>query len=609
MIIDVAGYTHVGLVRDTNQDSILIRAEKNKGFFVVVDGMGGHSGGDYASQTTIASLANWWDGGAPQRYTKLEDLTCMCQQEIMNISNYIYAQFSTAHLVGGTTIVAVIADNNRFAILTVGDSHIYRYSDSQMISITDDDVWENQAAVKNSMTPEQIAQDSRCGKLTAAVGAINNVNVHVQYFDQQPEEYLMLCSDGVYKYCGDSALQTGFVSGLVNGAAQQTVANLATYVLDNGAADNFTMAIVRMNKLGNMGVSYRPEQSINVTEPNCNIWVYDSVYELDKPVVPEPVNIEPVAEPIIEDVPEKKEEKVEDEIKVEATDKPSEAKKIPFKFNPRLIVIIVAAILVIVVMAMIISRCSNKTEKSGKDDGDETVLVDESDETAAETIVETEPVPETTIPLETEIQQLSAGMIFVDNPEGITNYAMSSLGWYYGDFDGDTVRDGIEFSFVPVDSGLQLVLSIKDATGNTVEGTTQRLDDIMSQYIEMSVIGLLPNPESNQSTALFATVVNNAGKDYFVIYYAPNGVTNSKFVLILSVSDNNYVVENMYSNIDGVQSVMYPILSGDSSLSLVDQMCHQHLGTEFINISSDQISSGAWSMGTQVIGLVYNTEN
>src|SRR5947208_9829874 len=53
--IESAGRTDVGLVREKNEDSMLI--DPTVGLYVVCDGMGGHVGGQVASQLAVATIS------------------------------------------------------------------------------------------------------------------------------------------------------------------------------------------------------------------------------------------------------------------------------------------------------------------------------------------------------------------------------------------------------------------------------------------------------------------------------------------------------------------------------------------------------------------------
>ena len=53
--IESAGKTDVGLVREKNEDSMLI--DPTVGLYVVCDGMGGHVGGQVASQLAVATIS------------------------------------------------------------------------------------------------------------------------------------------------------------------------------------------------------------------------------------------------------------------------------------------------------------------------------------------------------------------------------------------------------------------------------------------------------------------------------------------------------------------------------------------------------------------------
>ena len=63
--IIAAAVSHVGNVRDHNEDAHLVAADD--GIFIVCDGMGGHAAGEVASAIGVRVTREQWLGGAVQR--------------------------------------------------------------------------------------------------------------------------------------------------------------------------------------------------------------------------------------------------------------------------------------------------------------------------------------------------------------------------------------------------------------------------------------------------------------------------------------------------------------------------------------------------------------
>jgi protein phosphatase len=110
-----AGFaSHRGLVRQTNEDSFLVR----KGLYAVCDGMGGARGGEVASQMACQRLVAL----APASAGKQE------LREAIADANSSIASRSVAepHLLGmGTTLTSALVRDGTMILGHVGDSRAY----------------------------------------------------------------------------------------------------------------------------------------------------------------------------------------------------------------------------------------------------------------------------------------------------------------------------------------------------------------------------------------------------------------------------------------------------------------------------------------------------
>src|SRR5438445_220805 len=95
---DTGAATHVGKVRNRNEDSYLARPET--GLWAVADGMGGHEDGDLASQTVVQALQSI------EHPASAADLLALCEQRVAEANSRLRA---ISRERGGEVIGATLA--------------------------------------------------------------------------------------------------------------------------------------------------------------------------------------------------------------------------------------------------------------------------------------------------------------------------------------------------------------------------------------------------------------------------------------------------------------------------------------------------------------------
>ena len=198
----LSAVTDVGISKQTNQDSFLLKSANTKigkvVLAVVCDGMGGLSKGELASATVINAFNNWFTQELPQliefgfqdnlirqQWTKL----------VVNQNDKIMAYGKSCKINLGTTVCAILLTQNRFWYLNVGDSRLYEIS-SQVRQITTDQTLVQREVEMGKITPEQAHVDPRRSVLLQCVGCNDTVNPVIESGTPQINATYLLCSDG-----------------------------------------------------------------------------------------------------------------------------------------------------------------------------------------------------------------------------------------------------------------------------------------------------------------------------------------------------------------------------------------------------------------------------
>jgi serine/threonine protein phosphatase PrpC len=239
-----SGNTDIGKKRKTNQDSFHISLERK--LFVVADGMGGHNGGDIASQMAVKVLPTY-----VEKNTSMDPVLLLTGS--IKESNRTIKNFGETHpeLVGmGTTIVSFFFKGQNIYIGNVGDSRAYLINHKKIFQLSRDHSLVQEKLNYGVYDREQAALDPQKNVLVRTVGFEDDVDVDVFVYKVNKNDIFLCCSDGLHGKVSDEDMLYLINKYIPDPAfANQTAADLVVQALidqanDNGGQDNITAILV-----------------------------------------------------------------------------------------------------------------------------------------------------------------------------------------------------------------------------------------------------------------------------------------------------------------------------------------------------------------------------
>ena len=223
-----------GRVRDHNEDAYL--ALPDAGVWLVADGMGGHSAGDFASQAIAQSVASL---GRP---VSAPDLQARFMDRILRAHQAIQGQSQKLNgATVGATLVALLTYDQHFACIWSGDSRIYLLRAGQFTQVTEDHTEVNELLRNGSITPEQALTWPRRNVITRAIGVHDLPLTDERSGVLADGDTFLLCSDGLTEHITDAEM----AAALAQMGAQAACDALVQLTLQRGARDNVTVLVVR----------------------------------------------------------------------------------------------------------------------------------------------------------------------------------------------------------------------------------------------------------------------------------------------------------------------------------------------------------------------------
>lgn len=262
--LPVAALTHPGMKGKNNEDRFGVSAFRIKGqpptpvlLAVLSDGIGGNRAGEIASELAVNAISQVVassDGRMPPQ---------TLEAAIHHASDQIYrqAQENPEQQGMGATCACVWISGDRLFTATVGDSRIYLMRGETIQQLSTDHTWIQEALERGLLQRDQVEGHPNAHVIRRYLGAPNppEVDFRMRLNGEEsaaeaqanqglrllPNDYLLLCSDGLTDLVNDGEILSAFQQGTMEEAGHRLV-DLAN---QRGGHDNITLIGIQIPAL------------------------------------------------------------------------------------------------------------------------------------------------------------------------------------------------------------------------------------------------------------------------------------------------------------------------------------------------------------------------
>jgi serine/threonine protein phosphatase PrpC len=231
--------TDPGLVRTLNEDRCF--TDDDRGVFLVVDGLGGHAGGEIAADLAVDTI----------RLALLNNTgpaSWRIRSAIVEANNVIHkaADANPAWYGMSCVLTLAVVEDNRVTIGHVGDSRLYLIWNGAIRKLTSDQSPVGEQEEAGALTESEAMRHPRRHEVFTDVGSrhrqIHDDFIQMRELEFKPEAALLICSDGL-----SDLLTTAEILSIVecyDGRPESVPQALIDAALEAGGRDNVSVIFV-----------------------------------------------------------------------------------------------------------------------------------------------------------------------------------------------------------------------------------------------------------------------------------------------------------------------------------------------------------------------------
>ena len=229
----------IGKNREMNQDYVYT-SENAVGnlpnLFIVADGMGGHKAGEFASKFTVETIVE------SVRTNEQKEPVRIIEEAIQTANRELIQKARQDETMAGmgTTVVVVTVIGDKAFVANVGDSRMYVIG-KEITQVTRDHSLVEEIVRMGKLAKDAAKDHPDKNIITRAVGAAQDVDVDFFEVELYPQDYILMCSDGLTNMVEDEDIRRIVQS---QRDVAERVEKLVETANDHGGQDNITVVVI-----------------------------------------------------------------------------------------------------------------------------------------------------------------------------------------------------------------------------------------------------------------------------------------------------------------------------------------------------------------------------
>jgi serine/threonine protein phosphatase PrpC len=193
-----------GSVRDNNEDRVY--ADDTRGFFVVIDGMGGHQAGEQAADIALERIRSRLERQTDNAEQRLREAITLANNAIFEAAHEREEWHGMA-----CVLTAAIVENGHVTIGQVGDSRLYKIRRGKIEKMTHDHSPVGEREDRGEISEAEAMRHPRRNEVYRDVGSMEHAPddedfIEIARIPFEADSALLLCSDGLSDVLSSAAI-------------------------------------------------------------------------------------------------------------------------------------------------------------------------------------------------------------------------------------------------------------------------------------------------------------------------------------------------------------------------------------------------------------------